>query len=118
MKTTWDRPNRMIDEMVPEDGNLRFTAGSKPLGCLAAEVGKQEKIIQSCNDKITIGSWNVISMYHGKLEVEKLEVDCLHINIPRITELKWTRLGHFQSGEHTINWLSSSTRLVWIKYWE
>jgi hypothetical protein len=43
--------------------------------------------------------WNVRSMNQGKLEVVKKEMDRMEISILGISELKWTRSGHFESGD-------------------
>lgn len=37
-------------------------------------------------------------MGHGKLEVVKQEKEHLNIAVLGISELKWTEMGHFQSG--------------------
>ena len=41
-------------------------------------------------------------MNQGKLEVVKQEVARVNINILGISELKWTRLGKFNSDDHYI----------------
>ena len=47
-----------------------------------------------------IGTWNVRSMNLGKLEVVKQEMARVNINILGISELKWTRMGKFNSDDH------------------
>ena len=47
-----------------------------------------------------IGTWNVRSMNQGKLEVVKLEMARVNINILGISELKWTGKGDFNSDDH------------------
>ena len=49
-----------------------------------------------------IGTWNVRSMNQGKLEVVKQEMARVNINILGISELKWTRMGEFNSDDHYI----------------
>ena len=49
-----------------------------------------------------MGTWNVRSMTQGKLEVVKQEMRGLNIDILGISELKWTRMGEFNSDDHYI----------------
>ena len=46
--------------------------------------------------------WNVRSMNQGKLEVVKQEMARVNIHILGISELKWTRMGEFNSDDHYI----------------
>ena len=46
-----------------------------------------------------IGTWNVRSMNLGKLEVVKQEMARVNINILGISEVKWTGIGQFNSGQ-------------------
>ena len=41
-------------------------------------------------------------MNQGKLEVVKQEMARVNVDIPGISELKWTILGEFNSGDHYI----------------
>ena len=43
-----------------------------------------------CKEQYCIGTWNVRSMYRGKLEVVKQEMTRMNIYILGINELKWT----------------------------
>ena len=47
-------------------------------------------------------TWNVRSMNQGKLETVKQEMARVKINILGISELKWTRIGEFNSDDHYI----------------
>ena len=49
-----------------------------------------------------IGSWNVRSMNQGKLEGVKQEMAKVNMDILGISELKWTRIGEFNSDSHYI----------------
>ena len=49
-----------------------------------------------------IGTWNVRSMNQGKLEVVKQEMARVNVDILRISELKWTGMGEFNSDDHYI----------------
>ena len=55
-----------------------------------------------CKEQYCIGTWNVRSMNQGKLEVVKQEMARVNINILGISELKWTRMGEFNSDDHYI----------------
>ena len=46
--------------------------------------------IRCYKEQYCIGTWNVRSMNHGKLEVVKQDVANMNINILGISELKWT----------------------------
>ena len=47
-------------------------------------------------------TWNVSSMNQGKLYVVKQEMAIVNINILGISELKWTKMGEFNSDDHCI----------------
>ena len=49
-----------------------------------------------------MGTWNVRSMNQGKLEVVKQEMTRVNINILRISGLRWTGMGEFNSDDHYI----------------
>ena len=51
-------------------------------------------------EQYCIGTWNVRSMNQGKLEVVKLEMARVNINILGISKLKWTGKGDFNSDDH------------------
>ena len=55
-----------------------------------------------CYKQYCIGTWNVRSMNQGKLEVGKQEMVRVNVNIPGISELKWTEMGKFNSDDHYI----------------
>ena len=55
-----------------------------------------------CKEQYCIGTWNVKSMNQSKLEVVKQDMARLNINILEISELKWTRIGEFNSDDHCI----------------
>ena len=58
--------------------------------------------VQCSKEQYCIGTWNVRSMNQGKLEVVKQEMARVNINILGISELKWTRMGEFNSDDHYI----------------
>ena len=53
-------------------------------------------------EQYCIGSWNARSMNQGKLEVVKQEMARVNIDILRISKLKWTGMGEFNSDDHYI----------------
>ena len=58
--------------------------------------------VQCCKEQYCIGTWNVRSMNQSKLEVVKQEMARVNINILGISEVKWTRMGEFNSDDHYI----------------
>ena len=58
--------------------------------------------VQCCKEQYYIGTWNVKSLNQGKLEVAKQEMTRVNIDILGISELKWTRMGEFNSDDHYI----------------
>jgi len=55
---------------------------------------------QCCKEQYCIGTWNVRSMNQGKLEVVKQEMT--RVNILRISEVRWTGMGEFNSDDDYI----------------
>ena len=52
--------------------------------------------VRCCKEQYCIGTWNVRSMNHGKLEVVKQEMTRVNIDILAISELdSWTGMGEF-----------------------
>ena len=47
-------------------------------------------------------NWNVKSVNQGQLDVVKQEMVRINIDILRISELKWTEMGEFNSDDHCI----------------
>ena len=58
--------------------------------------------VQCCKEQYCVGTWNIKSMNQGKLEVVKQEMARENIDILEISELKWTRMGEFNSDDHYI----------------
>ena len=58
--------------------------------------------VQFCKEKYCIGTWDVRSMNQGKLEVLKQEMSRVNIEVLRIRELKWTKMGEFNSDDNYI----------------
>ena len=58
--------------------------------------------VRCCKEQFCIGNWNVRSMNQSKLEVVKLEMARVNIEILGISELKWTGMGEFNLDDHYI----------------
>ena len=67
-----------------------------------ADVTGDESKVRCCEEQYCIGTWNVRSMNQGKLEVVKQEMARVKVNTLGISELKWTGMGEFNSGNHYI----------------
>ena len=68
----------------------------------AVDVTGDGSKVQCCKEQYCIGTWNVRSMNQGKLEVVKQEMSRMNINILEFSELKWTKMGKFNSDDHYI----------------
>ena len=59
--------------------------------------------VRCCKEQYCIETWNVSSMNQGKLEVVKQEMARVNIDVVlRISKLKWTGMGEFNSDDHYI----------------
>ena len=65
--------------------------------------GNRTKVLCG-KEQYCIGTWNVRSMNQGKLEVVKEDMARVNVDILGISELKWTRMGEFNSDDHYILW--------------
>ena len=68
----------------------------------AVDVTGDGSKVRCCKEQYCIGNWNVRFMNQGKLEVIKQEIARVNIDILGISELKWTRMGGFNSDDHYI----------------
>ena len=55
-----------------------------------------------CKEQYCIGRWTIRAMNQSKLEVIKQEMARVNVDILGISELKWTRMGEFNSDDHYI----------------
>ena len=69
---------------------------------MVVDVSGGESKAQCYKEQYCMGTWNVRSMNQGKLEVVKQEMARVNINILRISELRWTGMGEFNSDDHYI----------------
>ena len=61
-----------------------------------------ESKVRYYKEQYCIGTWNVRSMNQAKLDVVKQEMARVNIDILEISELKWTKMGKFNSEDHYI----------------
>jgi len=64
-------------------------------------IGDRSKV-RCHKEQYCIGTWNVRSVNQGKMEVVKQEMARVNIDILGISELKFTRMGEFNSDDHYI----------------
>jgi exonuclease III len=74
----------------------------KPTGSLDTDVTGNEKRSTSFVEKQKIGTWNVRSMYEGKLEVVTREMRRKGTQLLGISEMRWAGKGHFQFEDHKV----------------
>ena len=67
------------------------------------DVAGDRSKVWCCKEQYWIGTWNIRSMNQGKLEVFKQEMARVNVDILWISELKWTGMGEFNSGDHYIS---------------
>ena len=60
------------------------------------------EVKSDAKEQYCIGMWNVRSIDQGKLEVVKQQMARVNIDILEISELKWTRMGEFNSDDYYI----------------
>ena len=85
----WRNNSRKNEEMEPEQKQHP-----------GVEVASDGHKVQCCKEQYCIGTWNARSMNQGKLEVVKWEIARVNIDTLGISELKWTRMGEFNSDDH------------------
>ena len=84
----WRNNSRKNDEMEPKQKQHTVV-----------DVTGDGSKVQCCKEKYCIGTWNIMSMNQGKLEVVKQE---MNIDTLGISVLKWTGKGKFNSDDHYI----------------
>ena len=70
--------------------------------CPVVHVSGIQSKVSCCKEQYCIGTWNVRSMNQGKLEMIKQEMARVNNDILGISELKWTRMGEFNSDDQYI----------------
>jgi len=83
-------------EIAPERmKSLSQSKNKRPVVYLTGDGNK----VRCCKEQYCIGTWNIGSMNQGELEVVKQEMTRMIIDILEISELKWTRMGTFNSDD-------------------
>ena len=91
IRDQWRNNSRKNEGMEPKQRQHPVVNGT----------GDRSKI-RCCKEQYCIGTWNVRSMNQGKLEVVKQEMKRVNIDIPGISELRWTGMGELNSDDHYI----------------
>ena len=100
--------DRTLKEKLPRSVGAQYATGDqwrnnsrKNEGMEPIVTGDRSKV-RCCKEQYCIGIWNVRSMNQGKLEVVKQEMARVNTDILRISELRWTGMGEFNSDDHYI----------------
>ena len=64
----------------------------------AVDMTSDRSKVRCYKGQYCIGTWNVRSIYQGKLEVVRQEMARVNVDILGISELKWTAMGELNSG--------------------
>ena len=78
----WRNNSRKSEEMEPKQKQHRVM-----------DVTGDGSKVQCCKEQYCIGTWNVMSMNQGKLEVVKQEMERVNIDILGMSKLKCTGMG-------------------------
>ena len=87
----WRNNSRKNEQMEP-----------KQKQCPVVDVTGDGSKVRCCKEQYCIGTWNVRSMTQGKLEVVKQKMARVNMDILGVSELKWSRMGEFNSDDHYI----------------
>ena len=68
----------------------------------AVDVTDDISKVWCCKEQFCTGTWNVRSVNQGKLEVVNRETARMNVNILRLSKLRWTGMGEFNSDDHYI----------------
>ena len=88
------------EERRTTTNSSRKNEAARPKQSSVVDVSGDESKLQCCKVKYCIGTWNVRSMNQGKLDMVKQEMARVNTDILGISELKWTRMGEFNSVDH------------------
>ena len=87
----WRNNSRKNEQMKPKQKQ-------RPIVDMTGDGSK----VRCCKEQYCIGTWNVRFINQGKLDKVKQEMARVNIDILGISELKWTGMGEFNSGDHYI----------------
>ena len=99
--------DRTLKDELPRSVGAQYATGDQQRNnSRKNEESEQRKnntqLWMCCIEQYSIGTWKVRSMNQGKLELVKHEMARVNIDILGISELKWTRMGEFNSDDHYI----------------
>ena len=86
-------------EITPE--RMKGWSQSKKQHPVVDVTGNRSRV-RCCKEQYCVGTWKFRSMNQGKLEAVKQEMARVKVDILGMSELKWTRMGEFNSGNHYI----------------
>ena len=87
----------MLQEISGEITPERMKGWSQSKNNPAVDVTGDRSKVRCCKEQYCIGTWNVMSMNPGKLEVVKQEMARVNIDQLGVSELIWTGMGEFNS---------------------
>ena len=87
----WRKSSRGSEEAEPKQKQYQ-----------RVDVSGGESKVRCCKEQYCLGTWNARSLNQGKLEAVKLEMARVNTDVLGISELKWTRMGKFNSDDHYI----------------
>ena len=104
--------DRTLQDELPRSVGAQYATGDQWRNNSRKKEGmepkqKQHPVVDVTGDgsnkeQYCIGTWNIRSMNQGKLEVVKQEMARVNIDVFRISKLKWTGIGEFNSDDHHI----------------
>ena len=108
--------DRILEEELPRSVGAQYATGNqwrnnsrkneemepKQKQHPVVDVTSYRSKVRCCKQQYGIGTRNVRSMNQGELEVVKQEMARVNVNILGISDLKWTGMGEFNSGDHYI----------------
>jgi len=78
-------------------------SGQNPQGSSLADVTDcKKRTLSFMSTAHKIGTWNVRSLYKGKLKVVLREIRRTNVEVLCISEVRWQGMGHFTPGEYKI----------------
>ena len=83
------RPPDSFRKATEEERRVTFKRSTRLNGILSFTKGNR------------IGKWNVRGMAQEKMEIVKREMIRTKVEVLGVSELHWTGMGRFQSGNHT-----------------
>ena len=108
VRTLKDELSRSVGAQYATEGqwtnNSRKNEGMEPKQKQypVVDVTSDGSKVQCYKEQYRIGTWNIMSINQGKLEVVKQEMARVNVNLLGISGLKWTGMGEFNSDDHYI----------------